>query len=94
MIFFVYNNVYNSYGPVSKAAKDKVDKATSEQQGYLLDYNRKQKGVVQLNLIPTNAYVTFADEANNKTPVITEEEIKEEQLKRAKRGTIAKFFRR
>ena len=78
----------------SKAAKDKVDKATSEQQGYLLDYNRKQIGVVQLNLIPTNAYVTFADEANNKTPVITEEEIKEEQLKRAKRGTIAKFFRR
>lgn len=71
-----------------------LQKAKKAGQGYLLDGNRNQIGVVDLARIPTNAYITEADEINKQAPQITEAEKQEEVLNRARQGTIRKFFRR
>ena len=68
--------------------------ASDTTQGYVYDYNKKLIGVVQLDLIPTNAYITNIDKINAEDNSVTEEETAEEKARRARTGTISKFFKR
>ena len=71
-----------------------LQEITGNNQGYILNSNKEQIGVVDLSRIPTNAYLTAADMANKAAPQVSEEEKQEEIVNRAKQGTIRKFFRR
>jgi hypothetical protein len=60
----------------------------SHGQGYLLDQNKNTIGVVDLSLIPTNAFVRNTDIINKKTEKTIELEEKPTEK------TIRKFFKR
>ncbi len=66
--------------------------AESNKQGYLCDSNGDVMGVVDLEMIPTNAFVYEVDKINNIEEEINEEAMvkKEEQ----KNGVIRRFFKR
>lgn len=65
----------------------KIAKVAVSGQGYLLDSKKDLIGVVDLNLIPTNAFVRNTDIANQETE---EQEVDEKPQEK----TILKFFKR
>ncbi len=70
----------------SNFSESKVATTARTGQGYLLDTDKNLVGVVDLDLIPTNAFVRDVDIENKQTEIMEEAPPKEK--------TIYKFFRR
>lgn len=64
-------------------------------QGYIVNSAGEVIGVVQLALIPTNAYITTADIQNASVKMqISEKEKNENRIYKARQGTLSRFYKR